>query len=122
MPTTNAQIRERFDDGRYLNDGATLNVATDEPANDADTVVAEGTDIHVVDIDGTNSVDLDAAAQAGRVVRVVVDDDTGTAAAFTDADFLGTGPSNLTASGQSATVANVNGETTGWITLAEGSA
>ena len=122
MPTTNAQIRERYARGLYLNDGAQLNVADDEPDEDADTVVAADTDIHVVDIDGTNTVDLDAAASAGRVVTVVVDDDTGTAADFADADFVGTGPDNLTASGQSATVANVTGEDSGWITVAEGSA
>lgn len=122
MPTINAQIRDRYERGLTLNDGAPLNVETDEPDNDADTVVGEDTDVHVVDTDGTNTVDLDAAATAGRVVTVVVDDDSGTAADFADADFLGTGPSNLTSQGQTATVANVNGEDSGWVTIAEGSA
>lgn len=120
MPSTNARIRSRFDDGKLLNDGGLLNVVDDEPANNADTVVGEGTDVHAVHPDGTNSVDLDAVAERGRVVHIIhaAGDNTPTVA-FADADFVADGPNDITNAGGSATVVNITGESSGWVVLAE---
>lgn len=122
-PTTNAEIRERYEDGKFLVDGAQRNTATDDPGNGAGTAVAEGTDVHVVNPDGTNAVGLDAAAEAGRVVTIVHNGGASTPTlSFADADFVGTGPSNMTAAGATATLLNTNGETSGWVVIATGSA
>lgn len=122
-PTTNAAIRRRYESGLTLVDGAKRNVATDAPANAADTVVDEDADVHVVTADGTNTVDLSNAAGAGRVVTVVHDGGASTpTVAFDDADFVGTGPSNITTQGATATVANVDGTASGWVVVATGGA
>lgn len=123
MPTTNAQIRARYEAGETLNDGAPLNVVEDSPANGGATTVGADTGVHLVNPDGTNSVDLDTAAEAGRVVTVVHNGGASTPTlSFTDADFVGTGPSNMTAAGATATVLNTDGETSGWVVVATGSA
>lgn len=123
MPTTNERVRRRYEDGALLNDGAPRNKATDAPGNGANTVVGEDNDIHVVTADGTNTVDLSNAADEGRVVTVVHNSGANTPTlAFDDADFVGTGPSNMTSAGATATVANVDGTTSGWVVVATGSA
>jgi hypothetical protein len=123
MGTTQERIRDRFNAGKPLNDGAPRNTATDDPANAADTVVGEGTDIHVVNPDGTNTVDLSNAEETGRVVTVVHNGGANTpAVAFDDADFVGTRPSNLGSAGATATVANVDGTASGWVVVSTGSA
>lgn len=115
-PTTNAEIRARYEAGDSLNDGAPLAEATDAPANAADTVVEADTEVHVVTADGTNTVDLSNAAEAGRQVIVVHNGGTNTpAVAFDDADFVATGPANLTAAGDTATVVNIDGTAAGWV-------
>lgn len=122
-PTTNAKIRKRYEDGKFLNDGAQRNVATDSPANAAATAVAADTDVHLVNPDGTNAVDLDAAAEEGRVVTVVHNGGASTPTlTFADADFVGTGPANMTSAGATATVLNTDGTTNGWVVVATGSA
>ena len=122
-PTTNAEIRERYETGKSLTDGAVGNVVTDAPANAAATAVGADTDVHVVTADGTNTVDLSNAAETGREVTVVHNDGASTPTlSFTDADFVGTGPANLTAAGATATVRNVDGTTSGWVVVATGSA
>lgn len=117
MPTTNARIRDHFEDD------PSPYVETDDPANDADTVVAANTRTHIVNPDGTNSVDLDAASREGHIVTIVHNggDDTPTLS-FADADFVGTGPSDITSAGGTATLLNTNGETSGWVVVATGSA
>lgn len=121
--TTQGEIRERYEDGGLLNDGAPKNTATDAPANAADTVVAEDTDVHVVTADGTNTVDLSNAAEQGRVVTVVHNGGANTPVlSFADGDFVGTGPSNLSNAGATATVVNVDGTASGFVVLATGSA
>lgn len=122
-PTTNAAIRSRYENGKPLNDGAPRATATDAPANAADTVVGSETDVHVVTADGTNTVDLSQAAEEGRVVTIVHNGGANTPTlAFTDADFVGTGPSNMTTAGATATVVNTDGTTSGWAVLSTGSA
>ena len=122
-PTTNAEIRDRYERGLLLTDGPQRNVATDAPANAADTAVAADTDVHVVTADGTNTVDLSAAAEKGRVVTVVHNGGASTPTlSFTDADFVGTGPANMTAAGATATVCNIDGTASGWVVVATGSA
>ena len=122
-PTTNAAIRARYEAGDSLNDGAPLATATDAPANAADTVVATDTSVHVVTADGTNTVDLSNAETAGREVTVVHNGGANTpAVAFNDADFVGTGPANLSAAGATATVANIDGTASGWVVTSTGSA
>lgn len=122
-PTTNAEIRKRYEDGDTLNDGAPKNVATDAPANGAATAVAEDTDVHVVTADGTNTVDLSNAEEAGRQVTVVHDGGANTpTVAFDDADFVGTGPANMTSAGATATVENIDGTASGWVVVATGGA
>lgn len=116
MSTTNNRVREHFE-------GDSPYVATDSPANGADTAVAENTRPHAVTADGTNTVDLTAAAQEGQVVTVVHDGGANTpTVSFADADFVGTGPSNLTAAGATATVKNIDGTTSGWVVVGTGSA
>jgi len=122
-PTTNAEIRERFEDGDSLNDGAPGNVVTDSPDNGADTVVDAAVDVHVVTPDGTNTVDLGNAGEAGREVTVVHNGGTNTpTVAFDDAAFVGTGPADLTVAGDTATVQNVDGTAGGWVVAGTGSA
>ncbi|QLG47900.1 hypothetical protein [Natrinema halophilum] len=122
-PTTNAEIRNRYESGDPLNDGAPGNVATDAPANGADTVVGADTDVHVVTADGTNNVDLSSAETEGREVTVVHNGGANTpTVSFTDADFVGTGPSNMTSAGATATVRNIDGTASGWVVVATGSA
>lgn len=121
-PTTNAAIRARYEAGGLLNDGAPKATETVTPATDADAVVGTDTDVLLVETDGTNTVDLSNAEEAGREVTVVVSVADGTAAAFDDADFVGTGPANLTAAGATATVANIDGTATGWVVTGTGSA
>lgn len=123
MTTTQEEIRERYGAGLSLNDGAPRNAANDAPGNGAVTSVAEDTDVHIVTADGTNTVDLDAAADQGREVTVVHDGGANTPTlSFADADFIGTGPSNLTSAGATATVFNTDGTASGWVVIATGSA
>jgi len=122
-PTTNAAIRKRYEDGQSLNDGAPGNAVTDSPANGADTVVGADTDVHVVTADGTNTVDLSNAEEAGRKVTVVHNGGANTpTVSFDDADFVGTGPANITSAGATATLLNTDGSTSGWVVVATGSA
>lgn len=121
MPTTNARIRDHFE-GNDPTDGDPY-TETDAPANGADTVVAENTRQHVVTADGTNTVDLSNAAREGLEVTVVHNGGANTPTlSFTDADFVGTGPADLTAAGATATVANIDGTATGWVVVGTGSA
>jgi len=123
MTTTNEKIRRRYENGETLNDGGPGNVATDAPANAADTVVAEDADVQAVTADGTNTVDLSNAAAEGRQVTVVHNGGANTPTlSFTDADFVGTGPANMTAAGATATVRNIDGTASGWVVVATGSA
>lgn len=117
MTTTNANVRNHFEGE------ASPYVATDAPANGADTVVADETRTHVVTADGTNTVDLDAAAREGHVVTIVHDGGSSTPTlTFSDADFVGTGPADLTTQGATATVKNIDGTTGGWVVVGTGSA
>jgi len=123
-PTTNAGIRRRYEAGESLNDGAPEHTATDAPANGAATTVAEDTEVHVVTPDGTNTVDLSNVEEAGREVTVVHASggaNTPTVA-FDDADFVGTGPANMTSAGATATVQNTDGSASGWVVISTGSA
>jgi hypothetical protein len=123
MPTTNERVRRRYEAGGLLNDGAPKNTVIDDPANGAETAVGEDTDVHVVNPDGTNAVSLDAAAEAGREIKIVHNGGASTPTlSFDDADFVGTGPADLTTPGETATVLNTNGETSGWVVVATGSA
>lgn len=116
MTTTNNRVREHFEgDDPY--------VETVSPGNGAATAVSEDARQHVVNPDGTNTVDLDAAAREGHVVTVVHNGGANTpTVSFDDADFVGTGPANMTAAGATATVRNVDGTTSGWVVEATGSA
>ena len=122
-PTTNAAIRARFEAGDSLNDGAPLATVTDAPANGAATAVPADASLHVVTADGTNTVDLSNAETAGREVTVVHNGGANTpTVAFDDADFVGTGPADLTSAGATATVANIDGTASGWVVTGTGSA
>jgi len=116
MTTTNNKVRKHHEgDDPYAE--------TNSPANGAATAVSEYARQHVVNPDGTNAVDLDAAAREGHVVTVVHNGGANTpTVSFTDADFVGTGPADLTAAGATATVQNVDGTTSGWVVEATGSA
>lgn len=122
-PTTNAAVRKRYEDGKFLNDGAQRNAATDSPANGASTTVAADTDVHIVNPDGTNAVDLDTAAEEGREVTVIHNGGANVPTlSFADTDFVGTGPADMTSAGATATVLNTDGTTSGWVVVATGSA
>jgi len=117
MTTTNGRVRDHFE-----GDGSPY-AATDSPSNGADTVINGDTRTHVVDPDGTNTVDLSAAAQEGHAVTIVHNGGANTpTVAFDDADFVGTGPADLTTAGDTATVAYVDGPASGWVVVATGSA
>jgi len=123
MPTTNERVRRRLEEGKLLSDGATRNTATDDPGNGADTVVGEDTDVHIVNPDGTNTVDLSNAEAAGRTVTIVHNGGASTPTiAFDDGDFVGTGPSDIASTGATATVLNTDGSASGWAVIATGSA
>ena len=123
MPTTNEQVRRRYEAGEYLNDGAVENAATDSPGNGADTVVGEDTDVHVVTADGTNTADLSNVAEEGREVTVVHDGGSNTpTVSFDGADFVGTAPSDLTSAGATVTIQNIDGTAAGWVEISTGSA
>lgn len=116
-PTTNARVRDHFegDDGSY--------VETLSPSNGAAVAPGEDTRTAKVNPDGTNTVDLSGAAEEGREVTVVHNGGANTpTVAFDDADFVGTGPANMTSAGATATVCNVDGTTSGWVVVATGSA
>ena len=116
MTTTNNRVREHHEgDDPYAE--------TNSPGNGADTVVSETARQHVVNPDGTNTVDLSAAAREGHKVTVVHNGGANTpTVTFADADFVGTGPADLTAAGDTATVRNVDGTTSGWVVAGTGSA
>lgn len=123
MTTTNAKIRSRFEKGEPLNDGAPENVTTASPANGASTAVPADSDTHAVTADGTNTIDLSSAEEAGRAVTVMHNGGVNTPTiTFDDADFVGTGPADLTDAGDSATVKNVDGTAAGWFVAGSGSA
>jgi hypothetical protein len=115
--TTNARVRDHHEDD------PSPYAETVSPANGAATAVAANTRAHVVNPDGTNAVDLDAAAREGHRVTVVHNGGANTPTlSFTDADFVGTGPANITSAGATATLLNVDGTTSGWVVVATGSA
>ena len=117
MPTTNNRLREHFE-------GESSPYAeTVSPANGAATAVGRETRTHVVNPDGTNTVDPSNAAREGHEVTIVHNGGTNTPAiAFDDADFVGTGPANLTSAGATATLKNVDGTASGWVVVSTGGA
>ena len=118
MSTTNNRLREYFE-GR----GGSPYLHREAPANGGTTTVPDRVRTHVVTADGTNTVDLGVAAREGHEVTIVHDGGSNTPAiAFDDADFVGTGPSNLTSQGATATVRNIDGTTNGWVVVSTGSA
>lgn len=118
--TTNEAMRERYRADRPLADG---NVETVAPDNAADAVVPKDADVVLVTCDGTNTVDLDNAADEGREVTVVHNGGATTPTVeFADADFVGTGPADMTSEGATATLRNVDGTTSGWVVKSTGSA
>jgi hypothetical protein len=117
MSTTNNRLREHFEGE------SDPYVETVNPGNGAAAAVSEDTRTAVINPDGTNTADLSAAASEGHVVTVVHNGGTNTpAVAFDDADFVGTGPANLSSAGATATVKNTDGTTSGWVVVATGSA
>lgn len=122
-PTTNAAVRKRYEDGKQLNDAPKGNVVTASPGNGADTNVPTDADAYRVNPDGTNTVVLDDAADEGVEVTVVHNGGSNTPKlSFEDADFVGTGPANLTSEGATATVLNTDGTASGWVVTSTGSA
>lgn len=105
--------------------GPSRNAATEtlDPGNGADATIAEDTEVALINPDGTNSVVPDNAAQAGRRLTVVHNGGASTPTlSFDDADFVGTGPSNITSEGATATLLNTDGNTDGWVVVGTGSA
>lgn len=122
-PTTNAEIRERYENGSFLVDGPQKNAAVDSPANAANTVVASDSDVHIVNPDGTNLVDLSNVHEEGRSVTVVHNGGASTpTVTFDGANFVGTAPADLTAAGATVTITNIDGTSSGWVVTGTGSA
>lgn len=116
-PTTNARVRDYFegDDESYTE--------TLDPANGAAVAPSEDTRVARINPDGTNTVDLSNNERAGHRVTVVHNGGANTPTlAFDDADFVGTGPSNITSAGATATLLNIDGTASGWVVVATGSA
>lgn len=117
QPTTNAAIRDHFEgeDGAYAE--------TLDPANGAAVAPTQHTRLARVNPDGTNTVDLSNNEREGHVVTVVHNGGASTpTVAFDDADFVGTGPSNLGSAGDTATLLNTDGSVSGWVVLGTGGA
>jgi hypothetical protein len=117
-PTTNAAVRNHFED-----DASPYTEAL-APGNGSAVAPAENTRLAVVTPDGTNTVDLSNNERTGHVVTVAhASGGSNTpAVSFDDADFVGTGPSDLGNAGDTATVANLDGSAAGWVVVATGSA
>jgi len=116
-PTTNARIRDHFegDSGSYAE--------VLSPGNGADVAPSEDARLTRINPDGTNNVDLSNNEREGHVVTVVHNGGSNTPTlSFSDGDFLGTGPANITSQGGTATLINTDGSATGWAVLATGSA
>jgi hypothetical protein len=116
-PTTNARLRDHFEgaDGAYAE---TLN-----PGNGAAVAPSEDTRTAVINPDGTNTVDLSNNERQGHKVTVVHNGGGSTPTlSFDDADFVGTGPANITSAGATATLLNTDGTASGWVVVATGSA
>lgn len=116
-PTTNAAVRDYFEgsDGAYTE--------TLSPGNGSAVAPATDTRVALVNPDGTNSVDLSNNERPNHIVTVVHNGGTSTPeVSFDDADFVGTGPANLTAAGATATLLNTDGSASGWVVVATGSA
>jgi hypothetical protein len=94
-----------------------------DPGNGSDANVSEDTEVAIINPDGTNSVVPDNAAKAGRTLTVVHNGGASTPTlSFADADFVGTGPANLTSEGATETIKNIDGTTSGWVQVGSGSA
>jgi len=116
-PTTNAAIRDYFegDSDEY--------VETLDPGNGSDVAPSEDTRLAKVNPDGTNTVDLSNNERQGDVVTIVHNGGANTPAlSFSDGDFVGTGPSNLSNAGATATLRCTDGSASGWVVEATGSA
>lgn len=101
-------------------DGVTETIS---PGNGSDANVSEDTEVAIINPDGTNSVVADNAAKAGRVLTIVHNGGSNTPTiSFTDADFVGTGPANLTSQGATETIMNVDGTNSGWVQVGSGAA
>ena len=116
-PTTNARVRDYFEghDGSYAE--------TLDPANGAAVAPSEDTRTARVNPDGTNTVDFSNNEREGHVITVVHNGGSNTPVlSFDDADFVGTGPSNINSAGATATLLNIDGTSSGWVVVATGSA
>jgi hypothetical protein len=116
-PTTNARVRDHFEgeDGAYAEELS--------PGNGAAVAPSEDTRAARVNPDGTNTVDLSNNEREGHRLTVVHNGGSSTPTiAFDDADFVGTGPSNLQNAGATATLLNIDGTASGWVVVATGSA
>lgn len=117
MSTTQERLRDHFED-----DASPYSEEL-SPANGADVAPATDTRLARVNPDGTNTVDLSNNEREGHEVTVVHNGGANTPTlAFTDADFVGTGPANMTSAGATATLVNVDGTSSGWVVKATGSA
>jgi hypothetical protein len=116
-PTTNARVRDYFEgrDGSYAE--------TLSPGNGASVAPTEDTRLARVNPDGTNPVDLSNNERESHTLTVVHNGGSNTPTlSFDDADFLGTGPADLTSQGATATLVNTDGTASGWAVVATGSA
>jgi hypothetical protein len=116
-PTTSARVRDHFEgqDGAYAEELS--------PGNGAAVAPSEDTRTARINPDGTNSVDLSNNEREGHVITVVHNGGANTPTiAFDDADFVGTGPSNITSAGATATLLNADGTASGWVVVATGNA
>lgn len=117
MSTTQERLRDHFEDdpSPYQE---TLN-----PGNGAAVAPSQDTRLALVNPDGTNTVDPSNNERTGHVITIVHNGGATTpTVAFDDADFVGTGPANMTSAGDTATLVNTDGTSSGWVVLATGSA
>ena len=116
-PTTNARIRDHFE-----GDDASYSEAL-SPGNGAAVSPSEDIRAARVNPDGTNTVDLSNNEREGHVVTVIHNGGSSTPTlSFDDADFVGTGPADITSAGATATLLNTDGTSSGWVVVATGSA
>jgi len=115
--TTNARVRDHFE-----GEGDAYAEAL-SPDNGAAVAPSEDTRAAVVTPDGTNTVDLSNNEREGHIITIVHNAGASTPTlSFDDADFVGTGPSNLATAGATATLINTDGSASGWAVVATGSA
>lgn len=93
---------------------------TASPSNGASVAPSAGTELFIVNPDGTNTVNPDNVATQGRRVVIVHNGGANTPTiSFDSADFVGNTPTNMSTAGDTTEIMNTDGSTSGWVNVSE---